>query len=140
MEIEKSEGWRRQLFELLWIFTEVIGYGGGGLIGYTVLVAYFPTFRSPGLDAVAPFVSSLATILGTMFLAGAVYLPVRSRPAWPHSRHYIAWVVIAGCMLAFYFLIAAHTLPSQVTTGFGLLAISGSLKRLIPADVPRPPK
>src|SRR5229473_712921 len=93
--METSDGWQRHLLELLWLFTEAIGYGGAALIGYTVLAAYKPTFRSPGLDAITPFVSSLATILGTLFLAGAVYLPVSAaRPAWPHSRHYTAWVVI----------------------------------------------
>src|SRR5437899_12865637 len=105
METETLEGWKRHLWELLWLFAEAICFGGAGMIGYTVLVAYKPIFRSAGLDAITPFLSSLATILGTLFLAGAVYLPAStSRPAWPHSRHYTAWVVIASCIVALYFL------------------------------------
>jgi hypothetical protein len=141
METGKLEGWGRYLLELLWLFTQAIGFGGASLIGYTILAAYKPIFRSPGLDGITPFLSSLATILGTLFLAGSVYLPLSTpRLAWPHSRYYIAWVVVAGCILALYFLITSGTLPAPVVTGFGLLAISGGLKRLMPADIPRPPK
>ncbi len=141
METEELEGWKRQFWTVIWVFTEFIGFGGAGLIGYTVLVAYKPIFRSAGLDALTPFLSSLATIFGTLFLAAAVYLPASTpRPAWPHSRHYIAPVVIASCTLALYFLFTSHILPSPVVTGFGLLAISGGLNRLMPRGIPRPPK
>jgi hypothetical protein len=126
--------------ELLWVFTQALGFGGAFLIANTVLAAYKPNFRSPGLEAIAPFLSSLATILGTLVLAGAVYLPVDiARPAWPHTRIYVAPAVMAGCIVALYVLISSGNLATPVVTGFGLLAISGSLKRLIPGDVPKPP-
>ena len=137
---KKLQGLPRRAMELLWIFTHAIGFGGAFLIGYTVWAAQNPQDRWLALEAVAPFWSSVATILGTLILAGSVYLPSdTARRAWPHSRYYIAPAVVVGCMVALYFLIKAHNLPPPVVTGFGLLAISGSLKRLIPGDVPIPP-
>lgn len=116
---------------LLWLFSEALGWFGAALIGYSIIVVY--TQPWPPIEAVAQFGSSLLTVLGTLVTVGAIYLPGASaRPPWTHSRKVVAPVVITACVVALYFLIRLRHLPPVLVSGFGLLAISGGLKRLLP--------
>ncbi|HEY2975863.1 MAG TPA: hypothetical protein VGJ48_25335 [Pyrinomonadaceae bacterium] len=115
---------------LLWLFSELLGYAGGALILYGIVAARANAFWPP-VEQIAAFSSSLLTILGALVTAGSIYLH-GTRPPWKHSRSIVAPVVIGSCVAAIYFLYRLGQLPPVVVSGFGLLAISGGLKRLLP--------
>jgi hypothetical protein len=124
------------LVSLFWVVSEGLGWCGLVLIAYGFFAAY--TQPWPPLEAIAPFTSSLLTILGALLTAAAIYIPHNvSRPPWQHSMRLIAPIVMIGCAVAIFILFRVRTLPPAVVSGFGLLAISGGLKRSIPANLAR---
>jgi|ERR1035438_7205475 hypothetical protein len=71
--------------QLLWIFTEGLGFFGLFLICYSIAVLYVRPW--PWLEGAATFLSSFLTIFGAIVTVASVYLPqAESHPAWWHSR------------------------------------------------------
>ena len=120
---------------ILWLFAQLLGWSGAGLIGYSIAATYSESWRP--LEHALSYGSSLLTIIGTVLTAALVYLPpTASRPAWPVSRRYLAPVVILGGVIAIYFLLRTGSVPQATITGFSLLAIAGGISRVLPKDVP----
>jgi hypothetical protein len=125
------------VLELVWLFTEALGYTGILLIGYSVYAIH--TEPWPPLERVAGFVSALLTLIGTIVTAAGIYAPGPGiHPPWWHTRVFVSPAIIAGCFIALYVLVHSGKLPPVVVSGFGLLAISGGLKRIFPG--PRAPE
>jgi hypothetical protein len=116
----------------LWLFSEMIGYSGAILIGYSILAIF--TEPWPPVEKIASFASALLTILGTLVTAVSIYLPPSLRPPWRFSRRIVAPLVIVASVSAVGFLVWRRGLPPVLVNGFALLAISGGLKRFIPED------
>lgn len=116
--------------KLTWIFSEVLGWGGAALIFYSIIVTIWPDEKWMLMERPAEIVSTLLTLVGALVTAGSAYIKqTRVRQAWEWSTKIAAPVVIGGCIISIGFLIVFHQLPPVLVSGFGLLAISGSLKR-----------
>ena len=118
---------------LVWVFSEFLGYAGGLLILYSVIAGYTKQIWPP-VEQIAQLASSFLTIVGAMVTAGSIYLPPLTtlRPPWTHSRYVVSPLVILASLVAIYFLCTLRQLPPVLVGGFGLLAISGGIKRLLP--------
>jgi hypothetical protein len=115
----------------IWIFTEVLGWGGAFLAVY-VPVSALTRDKWMLIERWAPVASATLTLLGAVVTAILVYLPpMEMRAAWEWSRKLVAPLVIVGAIVSLGFLIVRHDLPPVLVSAFGLLAISGSVKRLL---------
>jgi hypothetical protein len=72
--------------ELVWILTEVLGYLGLALIGYSIVAHYEPKWQ--WLEHSAEFVSSLFALLGTLVTVISVYFPQAE------ARPFIYWLFL----------------------------------------------
>ena len=118
--------WARQI----WYASEILGWGGGALVAYSVVAAFTQVW--PPLEAVARFGSVLLTVLGALLTATIVYFPKHNRGSWEHSRKFFAPVIIIACAFAIVGLFWFGSLPPVMVNGFSMLAIAGGLKRAIP--------
>ena len=123
----------------VWWFTELLGWTGAILIGYTALT-WATGDPWPLVERHAPFISSLLTLVGTTLTAASVYFhSSRARAPWHHSRYVASPIVIVGTVIAIVILVKSGDLSQVAVSGFGMLAIAGGLKRLLayPAEANR---
>ena len=112
----------------IWLFAMCIGPIGLVLVVYGFLAFHFEPWDP--LEQVAPWISGILTLLGTIGIAGSVYFynPI-SRPPLALSKRLISPFVILICVLTMAWIIYYRHLPSSITSGFALIAISGGLLR-----------
>jgi hypothetical protein len=121
----------KALAVLAWAFSEFLGAAGAALILYS-LIAY-ATQPWPPIEERAQFASAILTLVGALLTAASIYFHSASiRPPWKHSRYLVAPVVIASCLFCLYLLKKNGALSPTLVNGFGMLAISGGLKRVLP--------
>jgi len=119
----------------IWSFTELLGYTGGLFVIYSI-VSWMANDPWPLIERYAPFFSSLLTLLGTTLTAGSVYFRLPSQRApWRHSKYLYSPIVIVSSVVAIGVLLSVGQLSQVAISGFGMLAISGGLKRLLPYPV-----
>ncbi len=115
---------------LVWVIN-IIGMSGIFLIAYAMIV-YWTGSSWPILERIARIASQALTLIGTVIIAVSVYLPQNTRPPDAFSRCVSAPIVLVAALSAFIVLVVwTNDLPPHLVNGFALLAISGSLFRLI---------
>ena len=124
------------MMRMIWLFAQFLGWLGAIFVCYSVIAAF--TTSWPPIEEYAAFVSALLTITGAVVTAASIYLVRRTspRPAWVTSRFVTAPVVICGGLLAIVALFRAGHISPVLVDGFSLLAVSGSLFRLLPYPDP----
>lgn len=122
----------KAVWVITWLLSEFMGYAGGMFVIYSVVAERSEAVRR--LETAATFSSSLLTLVGTGLVAASIWLPQTRRRPWGHS-YPIAVAVIVCCVAAVYFPFEEGELPQVLITGFGLLGISGGLKRLLPYPI-----
>ena len=113
-------------------FFNFMGYAGIVFIIYGVVseVANIPW---PPLEKFMNVLSSLLTLVGTVLMAGTVYIWSRQpHPPEKFSLYVSAPIVIATAVIAIFFLLWKQQLPTSVVNGFALLAMAGALFRIQP--------
>ncbi len=116
---------------VIWLFAQFLGWLGAIFVCYSVIAAF--TTSWPPIEEYAAFASALLTITGAVVTAASIYLVQgTSRPAWVTSRFVAAPVVICAGLLAIAALFRTGHISPVLVDGFSLLAVSGSLFRLLP--------
>lgn len=116
----------------LWIFTMFLGFSGACLVAYGIAASASGESWGP-VERHAAFISSLLTVLGTLFTAASVYFYAATpRPPWKGTLLILAPLVILGCVAALYRLCTTGRLPEVIVSGLALMAIAGGLLRLQP--------
>jgi hypothetical protein len=122
---------RSALVVAAWLFTEFLGYAALVLILYSLISSRVGEAWRP-VERWATFVSSLLTLLGTFVTAASVYFGSYVVNPRKHSKFFVAPVVIISSLVAVFFLLIQGSLSQTLVNAFGLLAIAGALKRLLP--------
>jgi|SRR6185369_5321643 len=114
----------------MWLFTELLGWTGGVLLLYAVIVSQTKESWAP-IERWASPLSAFLTLVGTAIPAAAIYFHSDSpRRPWISSKWIVSPIVMLSCVVGIVLLCQGRL--SQVSvTAFGLLAISGGLKRLL---------
>ena len=119
----------------IWLFTELLGWTGRLLVVYAFIVSQTEESWAP-IERWAFPLSAFLTLLGTAITAAAIYFHSETpRRPWTSSKWIVSPIVILSCIIGIVLLFQGKL--SQVSvTAFGLLAISGGLKRLLryPSD------
>jgi hypothetical protein len=118
---------------IVWLFSELLGYAAPCLILYAIIADYVGEPWRP-IEKWASFISAALTLLGTIATAASVYFYSNVPAPKPreHSTRIVAPIVIASALIALGFLVIRGDLSGVLVSAFGLLAISGAIKRLLP--------
>jgi hypothetical protein len=112
----------------------IVGVFGLALISYEVIKIFQPEAKSKWLDDKASYLSTLLTLIGTLFTVGSIYyFPGRTTPPEKISVLYTAPTVLIICSIAIgYFVKTKGVLPANIVNGLAILALVGSLLRTQP--------
>jgi hypothetical protein len=112
----------------------IVGGFGLVLIIYEVIKIFQPTANSKWLDDKASYLSTLLTLIGTLFTVGSIYyFPSKTTAPEKISVLYTAPTVLLMCLIAIvYFFKKKGVLPANIANGFAILALAGSLLRTQP--------
>jgi drug/metabolite transporter (DMT)-like permease len=112
----------------------ILGSLGLALIIYEVIKIFKPEAKSPWFDDKASYLSTLLTLVGTLFTVGSIYyFPARTTPPETTSVIFTAPTVLVMCVIAIvYFFREKGKLPANIVNGFAILALVGSLLRTQP--------
>lgn len=127
----QNSGMRHALIVALWLFSELLGYAAPFLILYSIIAHYVGEPWRP-IEKWASFISSVLTLFGAAATAVSVYFYSSVPKPSEHSTRIVAPIVIASSMIALWFLFSKGTLSPVLVSAFGLLAIAGAIKRLLP--------
>ena len=125
-------------FVIAWtfrIFLTCVAFFGIVLIIYELLATWFVS-RWLLLDSIATYISTLLTLLGTIFTAASIYFySNQMTPPEKMSVFITAPIIIGVCLVAMIYFFSTGRLQGQVVNGFALLAIAGALLRIQPHPV-----
>jgi predicted permease len=118
--------------QLLVIGIHILGFAGMFLILYGIMTETDSKSKWVVLEDFVESISVYATLVGTLLTAGSIYFPENTRPPYPVSLIFVApSIIIAVCITLYFALIKSSRIPPHVINGFSLLAMSGSLFRLL---------
>jgi hypothetical protein len=122
------------------IFLNFVGAFGIGLVGYE-FVASWSGSRWFWLDSSAPYISTLLTLLGTIFTSASIYFySEKMTPPEKMSKMVFAPIILFMCGVAIVYFLKNGSLPVNAVNGFSLLAIVGALFRIQPHPLKDNPK
>ena len=121
----------------IWLSCTILGGIGGSLVLYATIASFTGKQWEP-VEAAAPFLSSLLTLVGAILVAASVYLfSPNPRPPWKVHRTFTSPGIILCSTIAIWFLFRHGVLPQTLVSGFALIAIAGGVLRSLPYPVER---
>jgi hypothetical protein len=126
------------VFVIAWgfrLFVNFIAFVGVALISYELIAAHYAS-HWPVLDVIAIYLSTIFTLVGTIFMALSIYFySVKPTPPEKISIYVTAPIVTAACLGTLIYFLKVGSIPAHVLNGFALLAIAGALLRIQPHPV-----
>lgn len=123
---------KQALKQLLTFVISLFGYFGGALVFLSFIGIISRSEWVKLLEKPSKWIAVYGTLLGAILAALTVYIPVNTREPDPFSRIISAPFVILSALIALILSVFfSIELPPLMINGFALLAIGGTLLRLL---------
>lgn len=114
-----------------WIFGLATGLYGFALFSFGVLAEFQDGWIAPNLDKYASPVSSVVSVLGTLFTVVSIYAPINTRRPEYQTKFVTAPIIFIACIITVFLWIANKKPNDHVFNGIAMLGISIAVLRLL---------